>query len=82
LTIVDRNSHFALWSLTEPVQGAFRKATWLKNFDQSLGNLMDDLKKLAGPSPSRAGQPEGSSTNDGAATGGAILFLANKNAYW
>ena len=62
LTIVDTKSHFTLWSLTESVQGAFRKATWLKNFDQGLGNLMDDLKKLAGPFPGRASQPEGSST--------------------
>lgn len=55
LNIVDSKSHFTLWSLTEPMQGAFRKATWLKNFDQGLGNLMDDLKKLSGPSPA-AGQ--------------------------
>jgi hypothetical protein len=32
------------------VQGAFRKATWLKNFDQGLNALMDDLKKLSAPS--------------------------------
>jgi len=49
LSIVDAKSHFLLWSLTEPVEGAFRKATWLKNFDHGLDNLMDDLKKLALP---------------------------------
>jgi hypothetical protein len=49
LNIVDTKTHFLLWSLTEPVQGAYRKATWLKNFDQGLGALMDDLKKLSAP---------------------------------
>jgi hypothetical protein len=43
-------THFILWTLTAPVQGAFRKATWLKNFDQGLNALMDDLKKLSAPS--------------------------------
>jgi hypothetical protein len=46
LNIVDVKTHFVLWSLAEPVEGAFRKTTWLKNFDQGLGLLMDDLKKL------------------------------------
>jgi hypothetical protein len=36
-----------LGTLAEPVDGAFRKATWLKNFDHGLDALMDDLKKLA-----------------------------------
>ena len=62
LNIIDTRSHFTLWSLAEPVHGAFRKATWLKNFDQGLGTLMDDLKKLAGPSPGGSRQPEGSPT--------------------
>jgi hypothetical protein len=50
LRVLDGKTHFLLWSLTEPVEGAFRKATWLKNFDHGLDNLMEDLKKLAGPS--------------------------------
>jgi hypothetical protein len=50
LTILDAKTHFILWTLTAPVQGAFRKATWLKNFDQGLNALMDDLKKLSAPS--------------------------------
>jgi hypothetical protein len=47
LNIVDAKTHFLLWSLAEPVEGAFRKNTWLKNFDQGLDLLMADLKKLA-----------------------------------
>ena len=31
LSIFDTKTHFVLWTLTEPVQGAFRKATWEKN---------------------------------------------------
>jgi hypothetical protein len=50
LTILDTKTHFILWTLTAPVQGAFRKATGLKNFDQGLNALMDDLKKLSAPS--------------------------------
>ncbi|HET6180119.1 MAG TPA: hypothetical protein VFE61_24575 [Candidatus Sulfotelmatobacter sp.] len=47
LSILDAKTHFLLWTLAEPVDGAFRKATWLKNFDHGLDALMDDLKKLA-----------------------------------
>jgi hypothetical protein len=50
LNIVDAKTHFLLWSLAEPVEGAFRKATWLKNFDQGLDLLMGDLKKLSASS--------------------------------
>jgi hypothetical protein len=56
LRILDAKTHFLLWSLNEPVEGAFRKATWVKNFDQGLRALMDDLKKLslpAGVDPSK-----------------------------
>ncbi len=51
LTIMDAKTHFVLWSLRATVEGAWRKATWNKNFNQGLTNLMDDLKKLASPSP-------------------------------
>jgi hypothetical protein len=50
LTIVDTKTHFTLWTLSAGVQGAYRKATWLKNFDQGLNALIDDLKKVSGPS--------------------------------
>jgi len=49
LNIVDAKTHFLLWNLAESVEGAFRKATWLKNFDHGLDALMDDLKQLAPP---------------------------------
>jgi len=49
LNIFDAKTHFLLWSLSEPVGGAWREATWLKNFDQGLNLLMGDLKKVSAP---------------------------------
>jgi hypothetical protein len=54
LRMLDAKTHFLLWSLTEPVEGAFRKATWLKNFDHGLDALMDDVKKVSLPSRAAA----------------------------
>jgi hypothetical protein len=47
LSIMESRTHFVLWTLVEPVQGAIRKATFEKNVAQGMANLMDDLKKLA-----------------------------------
>jgi hypothetical protein len=49
VTILDTKTHFTLWTLGEPVQGAFRKTTMLKNLDQAVDKVMGDLKRLAGP---------------------------------
>ncbi|MFZ0959786.1 MAG: hypothetical protein WAO35_02695 [Terriglobia bacterium] len=49
LAIVDAKTHFRLWTFTEPVQVALRKATWDKNFSQGMTNLLDDIKRLAAP---------------------------------
>jgi hypothetical protein len=49
LRVLDAKTHFLLWSLAEPVEGAFRKDTWLKNFGHGLDALMDDLSKLSAP---------------------------------
>ena len=58
LRMLDSKTHFLLWSLTAPVEGAFRKATWLKNFDHGLDALMDDVKKLAAPTPASDETPK------------------------
>jgi hypothetical protein len=47
LTIVDAKTHFTLWSLTEPVNGAMRKETWKKNVTQGTASLINDVKKLS-----------------------------------
>jgi hypothetical protein len=49
LRVLDAKTHFLLWSVAEPVEGAFRKDTWLKNFGHGLDALMDDLKRLSAP---------------------------------
>jgi hypothetical protein len=49
LSIVDAKSHFTLWNFVEPVAGAFRRATWDKNFNEGMTNLIDDLKRLTTP---------------------------------
>jgi hypothetical protein len=48
LTILDSRTHFSLWTITEPVEGALRKNTWDRNFDQGVTALMEELRGLAG----------------------------------
>jgi len=51
LTIYDAKSHFALWTITEPIYMAFRQKTHDKNFDDAMTNLMADIKALSEPNP-------------------------------
>jgi hypothetical protein len=46
LTVLDLKTHVVLWTFTEQVQQWNRKATGLKNVDQAMGKLVDDVKKL------------------------------------
>jgi len=48
LTILDARTHFTLWALAEPMKPTAKKATWNKNFDQALADLVNDMKGLAG----------------------------------
>ncbi|MFZ0335996.1 MAG: hypothetical protein WA855_12265 [Candidatus Acidiferrales bacterium] len=48
LSIVDTKTHFVLWTLVEPVEGAVRKVSWEKNIDASVRALVNDLKTLTG----------------------------------
>jgi hypothetical protein len=54
LSILDVKTHFTLWTITEPVKTANRQATWAKNVDQGMANLMSHLKKLTGEPESGA----------------------------
>lgn len=47
LSIVDVKTHFTLWTLAAPVEGAFRKARFEKNLSQGMATLMSDLKQLS-----------------------------------
>jgi hypothetical protein len=58
LTILETKSHYLLWTVTEPVEGAVRKATWEKNFGQGMTNLLDDLKKLSGQPTAKVEDPK------------------------
>lgn len=49
LSILDTKTHFVLWTLVEPVEGAVRKVSWEKNIDDSVGRLVSDLKVIGGP---------------------------------
>jgi hypothetical protein len=46
--IFDAKTHFLLWTIVEPVDGAYRKATWDNNFNTGMTNLVRDLKNIAG----------------------------------
>jgi len=48
VTVLDPKTHAVLWWLTERLQGANRKATGEKNYNQAMTNLVNDLKKLVG----------------------------------
>lgn len=49
LTILDSKTHFPLWTLTQPVAGAFREATWKKNYAGGITEIVAQLKALVAP---------------------------------
>lgn len=48
LSILDTKTHFVLWTLVEPVEGAVRKVSWERNIDSSVDRLVSDLKVMGG----------------------------------
>jgi hypothetical protein len=48
--IFDAQTHFLLWTITEPTEGAYRKATFERNLDETFANVMKELKQLSGES--------------------------------
>lgn len=46
LSLTDIKTHTQLWVLTEPFKGAFRKATWDKNYTDGITDLISQLKTL------------------------------------
>jgi hypothetical protein len=50
LIIYDAKTRFVLWTILAPVDGAFRKTTFVRNVNQGIADLMASLKSLqAGP---------------------------------
>jgi hypothetical protein len=47
LEIFDTRTHTLLWTLDEPIKGAFREKALQKNVDDSVAALISDLKTLA-----------------------------------
>jgi len=47
LEIYDTKTHTLLWTLDEPIEGAFREKTFQRNIDDSVAALIGDLKTLA-----------------------------------
>jgi hypothetical protein len=54
LLILDARTHFTLWTFTQHVEWALRAGNRDRNFDQEMTALVNNLKKLAGPSPATA----------------------------
>lgn len=49
LSLIDAHTHFTEWTLLQPVNGAFRKATWRKNYLAGVNNLMQQLEEITAP---------------------------------
>ncbi len=48
LVVYDCKTHFVLWTLTQSIGLAFLQKTHDHNFDEALGNLVDDFLRVAG----------------------------------
>lgn len=47
LAVFDTKTHALLWNIDEPLSGAIRKATFQKNIDESVAQIVIDLNSLA-----------------------------------
>ena len=48
LAVLDAKTHFQLWTIAAPVDGAWRKSTWNRNVGKGAAELVENLKKLSG----------------------------------
>lgn len=51
LVIYDAKTRFVLWALTESIEGAYGQKPHDRNFDESLGMLVADLKQVTTRTP-------------------------------
>ena len=54
LVIYDAKTRFVLWALTESIDEAYVQKTHDRNFDESLGMLVGDLKQVVSRAPAAA----------------------------
>lgn len=47
ILIFDAQTHFLLWTITEPTEGAYRKATFERNLDETFTNVIRYLKEIS-----------------------------------
>jgi len=47
LSVFDTKTHALLWNIDEPIKGAFREKTFVKNVDDATSRVLADLKSLA-----------------------------------
>jgi hypothetical protein len=57
LSVRDVKTHETLWGLTEHGEMAILQDNRDKNFEQALGGILSELKKIAGPPQTAAKQP-------------------------
>jgi hypothetical protein len=51
LTIYDRQTHFVLWTITEPIEGALLLKNQNRNFDSALSSLVREFERVTGKIP-------------------------------
>ena len=54
LSVVERKSHYTLWTVNETVQLAYLQKTHDRNFDDALAALVVDVQKISAANPSTA----------------------------
>jgi hypothetical protein len=54
LSVVERKSHYTLWTVNETVQLAYMQKTHDRNFDDALAALVGDVQKISGASQATA----------------------------
>ena len=58
LTILDARTHFILWTVTQPVRDATLPKNFVKNFNQGISDLANDIARLAGQPPAVPSEPK------------------------
>ena len=57
LAIRDVKTHETMWGLTEHAQTAILQGNRDKNFEQALGGILSELRRIAGPAQAAAKPP-------------------------
>jgi hypothetical protein len=69
LAIRDVKTHETLWGLTEHAQTAILQGNRDKNFEQALGGILSELRRIAGPAQVATKPPTKTNRHEGQRTG-------------